>query len=135
MPIASYSGSYQPAPNPTSTRPPLTQSSVARLLASTAAGRSASHITRVPSRTSGTSGAKRAEGDERIEAASRLARAAVLGQVEEEMVGEPQRIRARARCDLGVLHDGPELQRALAGYRVVVLGQRQAEVHGRRLAR
>ena len=39
MPIAAYSGSYQPAPIPTSSRPPLTRSSVANALASTAAGR------------------------------------------------------------------------------------------------
>ena len=50
MPIASYSGSYQPAPRPTSSRPPLKRSMVARLLASTDAGRNASQSTSVPSR-------------------------------------------------------------------------------------
>ena len=54
MPIASYSGSYQPAPRPTSSRPPETRSRVASDFASTDAGRNASHMTSVPSRTSTT---------------------------------------------------------------------------------
>ena len=49
-PIASYSGSYHPAPIPTSRRPPLMRSMVASALASTVAGRSASQTTSVPSR-------------------------------------------------------------------------------------
>ena len=54
MPIVSYSGSYHPAPSPTSRRPPHTRSSVAIDLARTDAGRNASQNTSVPSRTSGT---------------------------------------------------------------------------------
>ncbi len=55
IPIASYSGSYQPAPSPTSSRPPVMRSSVASAFASTVAGRNASHSTRVPNRAWATS--------------------------------------------------------------------------------
>jgi len=58
IPIASYSGSYQPAPRPMSSRPPVTRSSVASALASTPGGRSASQITSVPSRTWVTAAAR-----------------------------------------------------------------------------
>ena len=60
IPIAVYSGSYQPAPSPTSSRPPLTRSSAANAFASTDAGRSASQNTSAPSRTPGTSRASAA---------------------------------------------------------------------------
>ncbi len=60
MPNAAYSGSYQPAPRPTSRRPPLSRSTVASAFASTDAGRSASSATSVPRRTRGTARASAA---------------------------------------------------------------------------
>ena len=98
MPIASYSGSYQPAPSPTSTRPPLTRSSVASALARIDAGRSASQNTSVPSRTSGTQRAERGQRDDRVVAPLAVGRAAVLREVEEQVVGQPDRIEAGVAC-------------------------------------
>ena len=61
MPIAAYSGSYHPAPIPTSSRPSHTTSRLASAFASTAAGRNASHSTNVPRRTRVTSPASAAK--------------------------------------------------------------------------
>ena len=92
MPIASYSGSYQPAPMPTSRRPSQTRSSVASAFASTDAGRSASQSTSVPSRTRWHLRRERGQGHDRVEHAVAVGRPAVLRDVEEQVVRQPERV-------------------------------------------
>ena len=132
MPSAAYSGSYQPAPSPTSRRPPLTQSSVASALASTAAGRSASSSTSVPSRTRGTA---------RASAAS-----VTIGSKHPSLPADPPYFaRSRKRwsesqtesapprsAETRVLDDRLEPQGPLPRHRVVVLRQREPDLHPRR---
>ena len=129
MPMAAYSGSYHPAPRPTSRRPPVRRSSVARALAATAGGRSASQSTSVPSRTRSTTPASAPSVAIGSNAPHGFGRAAVLADVEEEVVGDPQGVVARGLGTASVLGDRVEHQRRLTRDGVVVLGKREPDPH------
>ena len=132
IPMASYSGSYQPAPSPTSSRPPQIRSRVASAFASTAAGRSASHSTSVPSRTRGTS---------RASAASVTIGSydAVRGRADRRTSrrrgrGGPTARASRTRgASASTAHSTTVVprQRGLARDREVVLRQRETDTHRR----
>jgi hypothetical protein len=69
---------------------------------------------------------------QRLEDTLALLGSAVLGDVEEEVVGEPQRVEAERFGPLRVMQERLPPQRRFAGHRVVVLGQRQADTHDNR---
>ena len=78
-------------------------------------GRSASHITSVPEPDVGDVARERAERDERLVATEPVGRAAVLREVEEQVVRQPHRIeRRRASAARRVVDDRLEPQRVLA---------------------
>ena len=73
-----------------------------------------------------------AERHERFVATEPIARAAVLGEIQEQVIRQPDGIEAGCFGRARVLDDGRELERVLPGNRVVVLGQRESELHRRR---
>ena len=111
---ASYSGSYHPAPMPTSRRPPL----IGRAWPATwpAPTPGATPRTGRACRAAGASPRRRgrAKRDDRIEHAVPIGRAAVLGDVEEEVVRQPQRVVPGAFGGLRVFDDARPSQRRLA---------------------
>ena len=131
MPMASYSGSYQPAPMPTSSRPSQMRSRVASDFARIAAGRSASQSTRVPSRGPRDDTRQRGERNDRIEHAATCGGTAVLGEVEEQMVRHPEGVVPGAFGGPRILHDAGPPQRRLPRDRVVVLRECQSDAHRR----
>ena len=128
MPIGAYSGSYQPAPMPTSSRPPQMTSRVASDLASTEAGRSASQSTSVPRRARVTIARERGERDDRVEAhragraGRRTSRRRGRGGRDSHNESNPARSAAHRELD-----DRVPAQRRLARDRVVVLREREPE--------
>jgi hypothetical protein len=76
---------------------------------------------------------QRRERDHRIETRFFIRRAAVLPDVEEEMIREPHRIESGCARALRVVDDGVELQRALALNRIVVLRECEPETHRSRV--
>ena len=105
------------------------RSSVASAFASTDAGRNASHITSVPSRTSGTS--RRARRGSRAVRSSRSAssgRRTSRGRGTDDRRARPNRNRP-ARRRARTRRSSSNCEWVLAGHRVVVLRERETELH------
>ena len=133
--MASYSGSYQPAPE-ADVDPSAADAVEARQRLGEhgcRAQRLADH--ECAQARPGHRPRQRGQRDQRLERALAGVGSAVLPDVEEEVVGEPQRVEAEGFRAVRVVEQRRPRQRRLARHGVVVLRQRQPDSHDRSLAR